>query len=135
MVMRLTEGVALDDGPARFDAITAVGGEGANRWFHVSLHEGRNREVRRLWESQGVTVSRLLRFRYGSVVLPREHSLGDWWELSPQDVTELRQCAGLVSPAPSEPPAGNRSKASRKARHNLKDPTNKSLSPGGRGLG
>lgn len=104
MLQRLTTGVALDDGAARFEAVQAAGGEGANRWFHVTLREGRNREVRRLWESQGVTVSRLIRFRYGTALLPRERHLGDWWELEPDQVEELNRCAGLT-PATAGPKA------------------------------
>lgn len=74
MLQRLKAGVMLEDGPAHFDHIEAKpGGTGKNRWYHVILHEGRHREVRRLWESQGVTVSRLIRVRFGEYELP--HSL------------------------------------------------------------
>ncbi len=97
----LTQGVQLEDGPAKFDSITERGGEGANRWFHVTLREGRNREVRRLWESQGLTVSRLIRVRYGNLVLPREIPAGRWRELAPEVVNEIRSWVELppIEPA------------------------------------
>jgi 23S rRNA pseudouridine2605 synthase len=81
---RLLEGVALDDGArARFDRIEIQKkGEGANHWYRVVLHEGRNREVRRLFEAVGHEVSRLTRLRYGSVELPRDLAPGEWRELA-----------------------------------------------------
>jgi 23S rRNA pseudouridine2605 synthase len=96
---RLRIGVPLEDGLARFDAVEDAGGQGANRWFRVTLREGRNREVRRLWESQGVTVSRLIRIRYGTVSLPREVRQGKWWELEPPEVEALLRLVGLEPPA------------------------------------
>ena len=91
----LQKGVELEDGPAHFDEIRDTGGEGANHWYHVKLSEGRNREVRRLWESQGVTVSRLTRVTYGVVALPRYLRVGRWEELDDLRVKELRASVGL----------------------------------------
>ncbi len=94
LVRRLTEGVTLEDGLARFDAIREAGGEGANHWYHVILREGRNREVRRLWESQGVAVSRLIRVRYGPITLRRGLHPGRWDELDQTQVGELLAAVG-----------------------------------------
>lgn len=94
-LQQLREGVELDDGPARFNAIVDGGGEGANHWYHVTLDEGRNREVRRLWESQGVTVSRLIRVRYGPIAMPRRIRPGRWEELKGEELSLLRQSVGL----------------------------------------
>jgi len=95
MLARLREGVMLDDGPAHFSDIQAAGGEEGNRWYHVTLLEGRNREVRRLWASQDVTVSRLKRVRYGAVFLPKRLRMGDWSELTEKDHQILREDVGL----------------------------------------
>ncbi len=95
MLARLKKGVMLDDGPAQFSDIQAAGGDEGNRWYHVTLLEGRNREVRRLWASQGVTVSRLKRVRYGAVFLPKRLRMGDWSVLSDQDHLILREDVGL----------------------------------------
>jgi len=94
-VQRLRTGVTLEDGPAMFDSIKPAGGEGINQWWHVTLREGRNREVRRLWESQEVQVSRLIRIRYGMVELPKSLPRGGWLELPLDQVNYLRQVAGL----------------------------------------
>ena len=77
MIDRLTKGVELEDGIAKFTRIKFEGGEGANSWYHVVLNEGKNREVRRLWESQDVVVSRLRRIRYGDIVLHRSLRAGE----------------------------------------------------------
>lgn len=86
MLHDLKTGVELEDGMAKFDHIHEAGGEGANHWYHVTLSEGRNREVRRLWESQGVLVSRLSRIRFGTLTLPRFLKAGRWEEMSVADV-------------------------------------------------
>lgn len=91
----LKKGVMLDDGLAQFSDIKAAGGEHGNRWYHVTLLEGRNREVRRLWASQEVMVSRLKRVRYGAVFLPKRLRMGDWSELSATDHQTLREDVGL----------------------------------------
>jgi 23S rRNA pseudouridine2605 synthase len=95
VLQRLREGVELDDGPARFSDIQEGGGDGINRFFYVVLMEGRNREVRRLWESQGLTVSRLKRVRYGEVFMPSKLKQGQWLEMSQKDVDVIYQMAGL----------------------------------------
>ena len=95
MLERLKDGVGLDDGPARFSDIQEGGGDGINRFFYVVLMEGRNREVRRLWESQGTTVSRLKRVRYGEVFLPSKLKKGQWLELPQRDVDVIYEMAGL----------------------------------------
>ncbi|MDV3254506.1 MAG: rRNA pseudouridine synthase [Lysobacter sp.] len=98
---RLKRGVALDDGPAKFDDIERIGGTDSHDWFRVVVKEGRNREVRRLWESQGCQVSRLKRIRYGEVALPRELLRGQSQELAGERVEKLRKDLGLEDGAPS----------------------------------
>lgn len=90
---RLLEGVILDDGPAQFTTIEAGGGEGANCWYKVTLSEGRNREVRRMFEAVGHAVSRLIRIRYGAMVLPRGLKRGAFVELDENDIFALTQAA------------------------------------------
>ncbi|MEZ5567470.1 MAG: pseudouridine synthase [Halioglobus sp.] len=96
MLERMREGVMLEDGLARFTDIQDGGGEGINRFYYVVLMEGRNREVRRLWESQGLTVSRLKRVRYGNVFIPSRVKQGQWSELDPKDIKDLYRLAGLT---------------------------------------
>ncbi|MCH4245363.1 23S rRNA pseudouridine(2605) synthase RluB [Acinetobacter gerneri] len=91
----MLNGVVLDDGPAKFESFTEIGGEGINRWYQVVVKEGRNREVRRIFESQGLKVSRLLRTRYGTVILPRELRTGRWMELDKADIDNLTKIVEL----------------------------------------
>ncbi|QQD24611.1 pseudouridine synthase [Venatoribacter cucullus] len=95
MIARLKEGVLLEDGMARFTDIQYFDGDGQNKWYHVVLMEGKNREVRRLWESQGVTVSRLKRVRYGCIFMPSNVPVGTWVELAQKDVNDLYDLVGL----------------------------------------
>lgn len=94
-VKAMVEGVMLEDGSASFTDVQEFGGEGINTWFHVVIMEGRNREVRRLWESQGLTVSRLKRVRYGSIFLDKRARAGEWIELTQQEIDQLSEMAGL----------------------------------------
>jgi 23S rRNA pseudouridine2605 synthase len=90
----LLDGIQLDDGIARFDRIQSGDkASGVNRWYRVTLREGRNREVRRMFEAVGLQVSRLLRVRMGSVSLPRDLRPGRWVELSPIEVQALENVA------------------------------------------
>ncbi|MEJ7687912.1 MAG: pseudouridine synthase [Variovorax sp.] len=91
---RLLAGVRLDDGMAQFGTIEEGGGEGSNCWYRVTISEGRNREVRRLFESIGHAVSRLIRIRYGAMVLPRGLKRGAWMELDERDIGALFEAAG-----------------------------------------
>lgn len=95
----LTRGVELEDGVARFNSIAVSGGTGANAWYHVVIKEGRNREVRRLWESQGLTVSRLSRVRFGPVCLERGLRPGKSRPVSAAELQQLYHAAGLKPPA------------------------------------
>jgi 23S rRNA pseudouridine2605 synthase len=97
-IQRLMAGVQLEDGTAAFGKVESRGGEGRNRWYHVSLREGRNREVRRLWEAVGFTVSRLSRVAYGPVSLDRQLSRGQFRDLAPGEVRALYECVGLPVP-------------------------------------
>jgi 23S rRNA pseudouridine2605 synthase len=100
-MMQLKEGIELEDGPANFDSITAQGGEGANHWYQVILREGRNREVRRLFEAFQLPVSRLMRVRFGPVNLPPRVKRGSMLKLEQKEVVGLLEWADL--PVPSAP--------------------------------
>jgi 23S rRNA pseudouridine2605 synthase len=100
IIERLKAGVELDDGPARFDEIAVISRGGSHSWFRVVIREGRNREVRRLWDSQGFLVSRLKRIRYGSIELPRALRRGECEPLDAEAVRQLRQSSGLGAPQP-----------------------------------
>jgi 23S rRNA pseudouridine2605 synthase len=93
----LLSGVKLDDGMAQFGSIEAGGGEGSNCWYRVTISEGRNREVRRMLEAVGHAVSRLIRIRYGAMVLPRGLKRGAWMELDEADIQALVKAAGNAS--------------------------------------
>jgi 23S rRNA pseudouridine2605 synthase len=95
MQQRLLEGVELDDGPARFSLFADAGGEGANHWYRVCLSEGRNREVRRMFEAAGVMVSRLMRVRYGPFSLPPNLRRGQSRELEENDIRQLMADFGM----------------------------------------
>ncbi len=115
---RLLDGVALEDGMAQFGSIEDGGGEGANCWYRVTIAEGRNREVRRMFEAVGHAVSRLIRIRYGAMLLPRGLKRGFWVELDLRDIDRLGAAAGLA-PRPAhrddeKPRGANRHPASRR---------------------
>lgn len=95
---QLQEGVILEDGPAKMERISQQGGEGINKWYNVVIKEGRNREVRRLFESQGLTVSRLVRIRFGPIGLPARLKRGQFYELNEFEVANILRWAGLPVP-------------------------------------
>jgi len=95
----LTSGIQLDDGFARFDALAEAGGEGRNRWYKVTLHEGRYREVRRLFEAVGHGVTRLIRTRFGPLSLPPRLTRGRWLELEPNEVAVLLETVAQAETA------------------------------------
>ncbi|WP_084005137.1 23S rRNA pseudouridine(2605) synthase RluB [Gilvimarinus polysaccharolyticus] len=119
MRKRLIDGVMLDDGVARFTDIVDGAGESRNRWFYCVVMEGRNREVRRLWESQGVRVSRLKRVRYGNIFIPSHVRVGQWLELDYREIADLCQTAGLESERITKPKSSREATAVRE-RHERK---------------
>ena len=98
LLVRLRQGVRLEDGMAAFTDIRDAGGSGANHWYHITLREGRNREVRRLWESQGVQVSRLMRVSFGPISLPRQLRPGKHRELTRQETVALYRSVDMKAP-------------------------------------
>ncbi len=100
---RLLDGVELDDGTAQFATFQDLGGEGANHWYRVSLFEGRNREVRRMFEAVGVVVSRLMRVRYGPFILPPTLKRGKVLEVGEADIQTLLADFGMEDPTPGKP--------------------------------
>jgi 23S rRNA pseudouridine2605 synthase len=126
---RLLEGITLDDGRAAFGAIEDGGGEGSNHWYRVTISEGRNREVRRMLEAVGHAVSRLIRIRYGAMVLPRGLKRGAWMELDERDIQALMQAAG----APREDRRGPRGDAPSEGERQGRNGRNRRR--GGRGNG
>ncbi|SFT76993.1 23S rRNA pseudouridine(2605) synthase RluB [Pseudomonas marincola] len=126
MIERLKAGVMLEDGPAKFtDIKEAPGGEGFNHWYHCVVMEGRNREVRRLWESQGVVVSRLKRVRFGPVFMTSDLTMGRWREMGQREVDILSEEVGLKPVAMPDMKEKTRDKLDRMQR--------KSAKPVGRG--
>jgi len=103
-IEKLKQGVELEDGMAKFNEVRFYAGEGANKWYYVTVSEGRNRLVRRLWESQQVVVSRLMRVRYGPVVLPERLKAHSFYELSDKELDILFEFAGLPRDNPSVQP-------------------------------
>lgn len=102
VIKALKQGVLLDDGLAKFTDVVAGADEGSNAWFYCVVMEGKNREVRRLWESQGVRVSRLKRVRYGNIFIPSHVRVGQWIELQDSEIGDLCETAGLARPAKSK---------------------------------
>jgi 23S rRNA pseudouridine2605 synthase len=112
-IKAMLEGVMLDDGVARFTDIQSGGGDGINTWYYVVLMEGRNREVRRLWESQGLTVSRLKRVRYGDLLVPSKVKQGQYQELATNEINGLYRMAGMPTKDVAPPSREDRSKHKR----------------------
>ena len=117
----LKKGVRLEDGMGKFDDIREAGGEGANHWYHVILREGRNREVRRLWEAVGLTVSRLIRVRFGTLALPRNLPRGAWRDATEEEISGLSSAAGMTATASASKPK-SKSKLKSRSRGKLSLP-------------
>lgn len=116
----LLKGVVLDDGIARFTDIVDGAGEGKNRWFYCVVMEGRNREVRRLWESQGVKVSRLKRVRYANIFIPSHVRVGQWTDLTEREIQDLCMTAGFESSSYTRMMEPTRDEQAQRERHDKK---------------
>ena len=112
----LLSGVDLSDGHGQFEVCEPIGGEGRNRWYRVIVKEGRNRLVRRMFESLGYQVSRLIRIRFGGIVLPPRLTRGKWLEFKAGEVTQLEEQCGLVSKDPTPQPVKPTERSSRDTR-------------------
>ena len=132
---KLLDGVQLEDGMASFGSIEDGGGEGANCWYRVTISEGRNREVRRLLESVGHAVSRLIRIRYGAMLLPKGLKRGAWMELDERDIQALMKAAGADKPPRRENPRGQAATPARGSpSRNAEGPrTGRNMAPAERG--
>lgn len=126
MLKQLTHGVKLEDGMARFEEIVDSGGEGANHWYHVVLMEGRNREVRRMWEAVGVKVSRLMRVRYANAMLTKSQRPGKSRELSYKQVIELADMVGMQFDKPAYETQNNKTGQSSRSGQSRNQPRKKS---------
>ncbi|TCJ19754.1 pseudouridine synthase [Parasulfuritortus cantonensis] len=114
---QLTAGVELDDGLAQVESIFSAGGEGANQWYQLVIKEGRNREVRRLFEALGLTVSRLIRVRFGPIAMPPKVKRGMFLDLTDAQVRELLKWCGLSADQPAKKPLGRRGEEAGKGGH------------------
>jgi len=147
MRQKLLAGVELEDGMAQFTKIADGGGEGVNKWYRVVIGEGRNREVRRMFEAIGLTVSRLIRTRYGAMTLPSNLKRGRWEEMEENTVRDLMSAVGVEKKQPSgerngKKPQGQGREQEREQNFNRMDVSNKNADPfpqaprrGGQGQG
>ena len=125
---QLTQGVMLEDGKARFNKVTYVGGEGRNAWYHVTLKEGRKREVRRLWEAVGLKVSRLIRIKYAGIDLDPDLKTGQFRELTLNELNRLRKAVHLEPVKELAPALDLNASSSNKGRKATKPPVRKPVS-------
>ena len=125
---QLTQGVMLEDGKARFNKVTYVGGEGRNAWYHVTLKEGRKREVRRLWEAVGLKVSRLIRIKYAGIDLDPDLKTGQFRELTLNELNRLRKVVHLDPVEELAQALDLNASSSKKGRKATKAPVRKTVS-------